>query len=167
MIQAVSILGRNYVKRNLPVFQLVLVLVTAGSCRFESQDSVVIDNKVDIYYINSLHEDLLDTAILGSFREDSIRLYNLENGVQREVNNRDPYPHNFYIYRNEQFQEYVLRVFLEVDTTYIRLSSHITDTIVCTINRSGDNFILSKVWYNGALKWDDYATSRDITVVVK
>jgi hypothetical protein len=143
---------------------LVLILLAAG-CKLDSPNPVVIDNTVDIYYINSLHEDLLDTAIDGSFTADSIRLYNVVNGIKKEVNNRIDYPYNFFIYRNEQFQKYVLRVFLEVDTTLLMLNRNITDTLTCTFERSDDSFIIRKVWYNGYLKWDDYAASREFTIM--
>jgi hypothetical protein len=144
---------------------LLIPFLIAGSCKLESPNQVVIDNKVDIYYINSLHEDLLDTAVSGSFTPDSIHLYNVVSGVKMEVNNRADYPHNFFVYNNEEFKKYVLRVFLEVDTTLLELNRNITDTITCVFDRSENNFIIRKVWYNGNVKWDDYATSREFTIM--
>ena len=140
-------------------------LFLASGCKLESPGEVVIDNKIDIYYMNSRQEDLLDQDITGSFAADSIRLYNVERGVKKEVNNRTDYPHNFFIYKNEAFQKYVLRVFIEVDTTLLQLNSSITDTIVCSFDRSGDNFIISRVLYNGYVKWDNYAISREFTIL--
>ncbi len=151
---------------NKDLYLLLLISVlTAGGCKLESPNEVVIDNKVDIYYINSLHEDLLDTAVNGSFTTDSIHLYNVVRGVKKEVINRADYPHNFFIYKNEEFKKYVLRVFLETDTTLLELNRNITDTITCVFERSEDNFIIRKVWYNGNVKWDDYATSREFTIM--
>jgi hypothetical protein len=144
---------------------LIFSVLIAGGCKLESPNEVLIDNKVDIYYINSRHEDLLDTAVNGSFTTDSIHLYNVLRGVKKEVNNRADYPHNFYIYKNEELQKYILRVFLEVDTTLLELNRNITDTITCVFERSEDNFIIRKVWYNGNLKWDDYAVSREFTIM--
>jgi len=144
---------------------ILITVLMAVSCRLESSNEVVIDNKVDIYYINSQHEDLLDTAIIGSFRDDSIHLYNVVNGVRKEVNNRADYPHNFVIYKNEGLRKYVLRVFLETDTTYLELNSRITDTITCLFDFTGNNFIIRKVWYNGSVKWEDYAVSREFTIM--
>jgi hypothetical protein len=144
---------------------LIFSVLIAGGCKLESPNEVIIDNKVDIYYINSRHEDLLDTVVNGSFTADSIHLYNVLRGVKKEVNNRADYPHNFFIYKNEELQKYVLRVFLEVDTTFLELNRNITDTITCVFERSVDNFIIRKVWYNGNVKWDDYAVSREFTIM--
>jgi hypothetical protein len=144
---------------------LLIAVLFAGSCKLESPNEFVIDNKVGIYYINSRNEDLMDTAIIGSFTADSIHLYNVVRGVKKEVNNRADYPHNFIIYKNEELQKYVLRVFLEVDTTFLELNRNITDTIRCVFERSEDSFIIRKVWYNGNAKWDDYAVSREFTIM--
>jgi hypothetical protein len=86
---------------------LLISFLFAGSCKLESPNEVVIDNKADIYYINSRHEDLLDTAVNGSFTADSIHLYNVVRGVKKEVNNRADYLHNFFIYKNEVLQKNV------------------------------------------------------------
>lgn len=148
----------------LRVCLLISVLIVT-SCKLDSPDDVIIDNQVDIYYSNILQEDLMDTAVTGSFYADSIHLYNVVKGVKKEVINRADYPHNFVIYKNAELQKYVLRVFLEVDTTFLQLNSHITDTITCVFQRSYTSLIIRKVWYNGNLKWDNYAVSREITII--
>jgi hypothetical protein len=151
-------------KKRLHLFIFILVII-AGGCKLESPNEVIIDNSVDISYINNMHEDLLDTAVNAGFKADSIHLYNVVNGVRNEVNNRADYPQNFFIYKNEDFNKFVLRVFLEVDTTFLELNRNITDTIVCAFNKSTYSFIIKKVWYNGNLKWSDYATSREFTIM--
>jgi hypothetical protein len=144
---------------------LLILFVIAGSCKLETQNQVIIDNNVDIYYINSGQEDLLDTAVNGSFTADSIHLYNVVRGVKKEVINRADYPHNFVIYKNEELQKYVLRVFLEVDTTFLELNRNITDTIDCVFERSENSLIIRKVRYNGNVKWDNSAVSREFTIM--
>jgi hypothetical protein len=144
---------------------LLVSLILAGACKLDSPTEVIIDNTVDISYINSAHEDLLNTAVIGSFTADSIHLYNLNKGVKTEVNNRVDYPHNFFIYRDDEFQKYDLQVFIEVDTTLLELNKTTTDTIVCLIARSANTFIIRKVWYNGNVKWDDYAVKREFTIL--
>jgi hypothetical protein len=150
-------------KKHPELFLFILFLL-AGGCKLKSPAEVIIDNNVNIYYINNLQEDLLDTAIRGCFTPDSIHLYNVVHGIKKEVNNRADYPHNFVVLRNEDIQKNVLIVFLEVDTTYLELNKNITDTIVCAFDRSEDRFIIRKVWYNGNLRWDNYAISREFTV---
>jgi hypothetical protein len=144
---------------------LMIVFLIAGSCKLDMPDPVVIDNQVDIYYINSGQEDLLDTAVNGSFTAGSIHLYNVVRGVKKEVNNRVDYPHNFFIYKNEELQKYGLRVFLEVDTTLLELNQNITDTIACVFERSQNKLIIRKVRYNGNVVWDNYAVSREFTIM--
>jgi hypothetical protein len=151
-------------KKKLHQFLFVLVII-AGGCKLEPQNEVIIDNNVDIYYINTVQEDLLDTAVNGGFTADSIHLYNIVKGVKNPVYNRTDYPQNFFIYKNEVFNKYVLRVFLEVDTTFLELNRNITDTIICAFDRSPNSLIIRKVWYNGNLKWADYATSREFTIM--
>jgi hypothetical protein len=148
-----------------PYLLLLISVLMAGGCKLESSKQFVIDNKVDIYYINGSNEDLLDTAVSGSFTADSIHLYNVVQGVKKEVNNRAEYPHNFYIYKDDNLQKYVLWVFPEVDTTLLQLNRNITDTITCAFEKSEDKFFIRKVWYNGNLKWDDYAVSREFTIM--
>jgi hypothetical protein len=157
--------GINKMKKSDQYQFLLILVILAAACKLESPNQVVIDNKVDIYYINSRQDDLLDTAVIAAFAEDSIHLYNVVLGVKEEVNNRADYPHNFFIYKNEQFNKFGLRVFLEVDTTFLELNRNITDTITCLLDRSENNFIIRKVWYNGILKWEDYATSREFTIM--
>jgi hypothetical protein len=157
---------RNFRKVYIPVFLLATTLIS-GSCKLDSQAPLVVDNKLDIYYENGPHQDLLDSTKSGSFREDSIHLYIVKDGVPTEVLNGDPFPHNFHLYKNEESQKYALSVFLETDTTYIRLNSQILDTITCKFNSYDNQFFVSKVWYNGILKWNDYASTREITVLVE
>jgi len=145
-------------------FLLVLMVLLCSHCKIESEHQLIIDNTVDILYANSLQGDLLDTAVSGSFFADSIHLYNVDMGVKTEVKNRNDYPNNFVIYKNEELQKYVLRVFLESDSTLLELNPRTTDTIKCYINRANDDFIISKVWYNGSVEWDDYATIRQIII---
>ena len=144
---------------------LMISFLIAGSCKLDSPNQVVIDNNVDIYYINNRQVDLMDTSVIGSFKTDSIHLYNVVRGVKKEVNNRVDYPHNFFIYKNEELQKYVLRVFLEVDTTFLELNRNITDTITCSFERSENSLIIRKVWYNGNVKWDDFSVSREFTIM--
>ena len=166
MVKNVLIEWRNTRKMYLPLCLFATILI-AGSCKLDSQAPLIVDNKLDIYYENGPHQDLLDTAHAGSFSEDSIRLYNVKNGVPTEVVNGNPFPHNFHLYKNVESQKYALSVFLETDTTYIRLKYNRLDTIACKFNGFDNQFFISKVWYNGILKWNDYSASREITVVVE
>jgi hypothetical protein len=143
---------------------LIFSIILISGCKLESPNEVIIDNKMDIYYTNGRQEDLLNDSITGSFNADSIHLYNVVKGIKKEVSNRAEYPHNFFVYKNEASQKYVLRVFIEVDTTLLELNRYITDTINCSIERSVDIFIIRKVRYNGIVTWDDYAVGREFII---
>ncbi len=53
---------------------------------------------------------------------------------------------------------------VEVDTTLIMLNKSIMDTLTCSIDRSHGNHIITKVWYNGVLKWGDNGVRRQFVV---
>lgn len=106
---------------------------------------------LDIAYVNKLNKDLLDSTTQNYFSASGIMVYDVVNGVKKEVNYGNlTYPHNFFIYKNDSLKEFFLRVFLETDTTFLQLNQSITDTITSIIN----NRVLTKAWYNGVLKWD-------------
>jgi hypothetical protein len=154
----------NMMKKKYPLF-LIILLALSGACKLDSPNEVIIDNIMDIYFINSLEEDLLDSAGSGRFYPDSIHVYNVIRGVKNEVDNRTDYPHNFFIYKNDFAGKNALRLFIEVDTTILQLNKNSSDTITCVFDRSQTLFVIRKVWYNGDLKWDDYATNREFTIL--
>jgi len=94
-----------------------------------------------------------------------MHLYNVVNGVKKEVyNGHYDNPRNFVIELNHTTHIYYLAVFLEVDTTLLQLNSNTTDTITCEF-ATGCNQIVSKVWYNEKLEWDDMSVPRAFTIV--
>ena len=92
-------------------------------------------------------------------------LYNIINGQKSEVNHSNyTYPHNFFIYKNDSLKEYILRIFIECDTTLLQLNQSVVDTIVVTIEKIPDLTTITKVWYNGKVVWSP-SVIREFTII--
>ncbi len=150
--------------KNIIILILLISSFILSNCRDKSKD-VIVSAEMDINYRNSKGEDLLDTSVYGHFLVNDIHVYNVVNGLKKEVDYPNfTYPHNFFIYKNDSSSEFFLRVFIETDTTLLQLNQSITDSIVCVIDKSNGNEILRKLWYNKVLKWE-FGAAQLITIV--
>jgi hypothetical protein len=150
-------------KNNIILILLISSFILSN-CKEKSKDTIV-STEMDINYKNIKGEDLLDTSVNGHFLINDIHVYNVVNGIKKEVDYPNfTYPHNFFIYKNESSNEYLLRVFIETDTTLLQLNQGITDSIICVIDKSNGNEILRKLWYNNVLKWE-FGAAPLITIV--
>ncbi len=140
-----------------------------SSCSKQIRDTEV-SIGVDISVKDSAGNDLLDPSFPGSFKEDSIRLYYLENGKRVEVyysNMTDP--RNFFIFYENS--EYLIRIFPNDDkssdypVTYIDWDKSDEDTIKCVITRTRNTTNVTKVWFDGQLKWQ--AGTREYFEIIK
>jgi len=91
-----------------------------------------------------------DNKILGQIERVDMNAFkkSFDNPRSPEIFNKT------YVYKNENLNSYYLRLFIDTDTTYLELNKTITDTVISTSQRSYGNWILTKVWYNGIVKWD-------------
>ena len=147
---------------------LVVVAVIALFSSCSEPGGTVVD--VDFYLLVKKvdGENLLDSATIGYYAKDSIRLYRLENGVKTEIYrpNLDA-SRNFVIVQNSN-GEYGM-VFADegtgeeskTTTTLIQWQlkdSHNVDTVQTYIDKKyTDSFIsivLKKITYNGTVVWD-------------
>ena len=151
-------------KKILFLFLLIPLLVVTG-CK-KKEKSFVDSTGVEITYKNAKGQDLLNASTPNHFSADNLHLYNVVNGVKKEVNypNYD-IPHNFVIVLNHSTHVYFLRVFLEVDTTLLQLNGYITDTIAAEFTKNINATIVTKVWYNGVLECDGISKPREFTIV--
>ncbi len=151
-------------KKILFLFLLIPLLVVTG-CK-KKEKSFVDSTGAEITYENAKGQDLLNTSTTNHFSADNMHLYNVVDGVKKEVNypNYD-IPHNFVIVLNHSTHVYFLRVFLEVDTTLLQLNDQITDTITAEFTKNINASIVTKVWYNGVLECDGISKSRKFTIV--
>lgn len=115
------------------------------------------DFSVYISFINQDNKDLLDTATTNHFVISNISCFSLINGEKSEFslgNNISKVDSN-----------YVMRLNLEHEVTYLELDKNITDTIKCEFDKTSTSESITKVWYNGILMWHADGTGRKFTIV--
>ena len=141
--------------KTIHIILIVVIFPLLGNCKKGPSKSAYDSMRVDIAYKDKLGNDLLDPTRQNHFSSDSIHVFNVVNGIKKEVYypNYDA-PHNFLIYRQDSLMTYYLRLFLETDTTLLVLNKTITDTVTCTSEKSNGNWILIKAWYNGVFECD-------------
>lgn len=122
--------------------------------------------------------DLLNPDNPNSFREDSIKIYYLIDGIVEEIYNPDmDTPRKFNIHEPQEgsFGKYWMGLGLNVHIsdsteaggaiTYIKWNSMDTDTVKCTIKVGVNYVILDKVWYNDELVIPDASLERLIKII--
>ena len=153
-------LNFNIMKKILIAFT-ALIILSLGSCE---RISPIENAMMEIAYKDKSGNDLLYSSTQNNYSESSIHLFNVVNGVKKEVNTPYDIPHNFVIFKNEPLNQNFLRIFLETDTTLLQLDQNTVDTLTCVIDRSRGHE-LKKFWYNGILKWDNIELPPVITIV--
>lgn len=143
------------IMKNILITFLIIIPLFISNCKKGPGKSAFVSMHVDIAYKDKLGNDLLDPTRQNHFSSDSIHVFNVVNGIKKEVYypNYDA-PHNFVIYKNDSLKSYYLKLFLETDTTLLVLNKTITDTVTCTSEKSNGNWILIKAWYNGVFECD-------------
>ena len=152
--------------KNILTFSLIAITIFLFSCQKEPVNTTIVSMKVDIAYQDVSGTDLLNPASPNHFSADSIHVYNVVDGVKEEryYSNLDN-PTLWDITKPDSSNNYYLRVDVETDTTIIALNKTISpDTLSCSIDRDHGNFIITKVWYNGDLKWSDNMTPREFVI---
>jgi len=152
-----------------PVTLMLSLVMVLLSCQKE-ENSVFLDGGIEITVIDNNGNDLLNPSAENSFKEESIKIYYLIDGVVEEVYHPTAdYPRNFFIYERDGIYRMALSLNGnekdEFPVTYIQWNETDTDTVKGSFLR-GEGFLMcTKVWYNGVLMWEDYNTERRITVV--
>jgi len=176
MVQHILLImiGKWYITLNLKAMKTVTLIILIFAMIFlscqEEEVSTNIDIVIEITVIDKSGNDLLNPSVENSFKEESIKIYYLIDGVVEEVYypNSDN-PKGFRIYERDS----IYRMGLspngnkkeEFPVTYIQWNETDTDTVKGSFLR-GEGFLMcTKVWYNGVLMWEDYNTERRITVV--
>jgi len=137
------------------------------NCKRDSDNGYGVSrsNHINIAYINSSGENLLNPSTLNHYTADSIRIYYIVDGVKTEANfPKADYPNGFHIYQSDS-TTYRIGVLLNSNNVLIKLNHETTDTIKCIIDHSYGNLELRKLWYNGVLMFDNDRPTLDITVV--
>lgn len=142
---------------------LSMVPLLFSYCKKENNGSVV-TTYIDIAYKDDGGNDLLNPSNINYYAPSNIHIFTLIDGVKTEVNNPQmANPHDFMIYKNNSLNQYFIRVFLH-ETTLLQLNQDTTDTLTCTIEKTNNSEVLTKLWYNGTLKWE-VGVPHTITII--
>lgn len=141
----------------------VLILLFFPNCN--KVRDVILSINVDIAYTDNMGNDLLNPSTPNYYSPANIHVFNVVKGVKTEVNYPSAAaPHNFIIYKNNELNQYFLRVFLETDTVFLQLNDNTTDTLTSQRKTSGASVWLTKVSYNGTVKWE-FGVLETFTIV--
>ncbi|MDP4290463.1 MAG: hypothetical protein Q8908_05230 [Bacteroidota bacterium] len=150
-------------KNSFIILSVLIPFIFIG-CK-KNPPSVTITTMVDIAYKDKSGKDLLNPSTENCFSVNNIHIYHLVNGIKEEVfRPQMTYPHDFFIYKNNELNQYFIRVFLLSDPVLVELNPTITDTLSFTADKYGASQILRKVWYNGELKWE-FPVEQKFTII--
>jgi len=148
---------------------LIFAVLFITSCKKEKA-SLNLDGGIEISIKDNLGNDLLNPSTPNAFVENEIKIYYLVDGIKKEVFNANyDHPRNFILF--EKAGEYLMGLSPngdekeELPVTYIEWNAFESDTIQCHFSRTSNSVVCDKVWYNGALVWDNYSASRSIQIV--
>ncbi|MGC3943306.1 MAG: hypothetical protein QM762_02015 [Chryseolinea sp.] len=142
---------------------LLTVFITFfSSCEEKLCGCTIVDAVVNIMVTDSENRNLFDPSTPGYFKEEDIRIYFLRDGKREEAYaaNLDN-PRYFSIDQSGTNNEYVMRLFPDLEThgsdvtsTIIKWNDTDEDTVDCEIRSTDNSTIITKVWYNDVLEYD-------------
>jgi hypothetical protein len=153
-------------KKKIFLFVIFIFGIITLGCDKDENDVTYVDTVIDISYVNSNRQDLLDADTPNSYNSDDIKIYHYINNEKILFSRGNlTYPSGFFIYKEMDMEYYMLRITEPNGTnedginsdyeaiTLIELNTNETDTIKCVF-RKGDNFFLCRsVHYNSNPVW--------------
>ena len=164
-------------KKNI-ILLIILIMIVALSCDKDENVMTIIDLALDISYIDSNGQYLLDSNTPNSYNTDEIKIYHYKNGekVLFYMSNLD-YSKGYFVYKATDMEYYTIRItqpneFDETETgsdyeavTFLELRSTETDTIKCLIRKGNNSIVCRKVYYNSNLVWAwEDGVARNFTI---
>jgi len=141
---------------------LVLQIAFLSSCKKNyKQGPVVIDTGVDIWYQNGQQNLFGPQNPVYSLQD--VSLFYLINGTPIQVynGNFDDPTKGVRLYEDTENKVNIISVLSNTNLqnlkseTVIKIGKAISDTITCEFQKPNEaSLIVTKVWYNGELKWD-------------
>ncbi|MDD3004442.1 hypothetical protein [Flavobacterium sp.] len=142
---------------------IIFVFIFIVSCSSdETKNAVLIATSIDVSITNEAGQDLLNSQNENSYNPQDIKIYYIDNFNAEILFDRPlwDYSKGFFIYERPN-DKFAIRIFTndiiesEIRTTLIKWNNTETDTIKCEIEREGNYYTaVTKVWYNGILKYD-------------
>ncbi len=129
-----------------------------------------IKGDLNIVYLNSQGQDLLNRSTSDFYPMDKMKLYYLENGKKVELNNgmmdaprglsliTESTPARLVVFVNVGFEGDVISnngdLKTGLSTTLLEIHRQLTDTIKTQWEKSGSSTYITKSWYNSKLVYD-------------
>lgn len=165
------------------MYKVLLFILTSAvlfvACNSTTPDHTVKSTNIDFSFVNEDGEDLLNPSHPHAITEQNTDLYYLINGEKEKVFDKNlDYPKHFFIPDEKLSDKYFMRVFPNIvkgqktAISYIQFSDTTMDTIKVEYTDEPGLTVVTKVWYNGALRFNindknqeniEY-TSRYITI---
>ena len=148
---------------------MVFVLMTSSCSKDEVPGSaVVFDMIVFITISDSQGNNLLDPNQQGNYDPNHIKIFYERNGKLEEFyESHLDMPRNFRIDPPEFERDYGMALALDSEKTVIQWNENESDTIQAELYKTDDPHIrVTKVYFNGELKWDAAdLIDREITII--
>lgn len=143
--------------KKLFIFLPVIFFFFSCSKKMNKQSKVVLDTQVYILLTNQQGENLLDPETPGAYNNNDIYIYTLNKDGTQKILQKDlvrtsktvPY----FLYLNEFNLSRPDKNGFGEPTVYLHLNDQTTDTVKVEITVYEAVTYISKVWYNGELKW--------------
>jgi hypothetical protein len=153
------------------LFFLIIMGFLTVSCADKEIDCCVnIDTGISVKYLNEKGQNLFELGSEG-YEESEINVYHKVNGqwVAYYRHNLDD-PKGIRLDEREDGTYLVIFPSTEIvernySETKIEFSDSDSDIIKAEIDQSGPNTVVTRVWYNGVLKWEAYETERMFEVL--
>lgn len=131
------------------IFVISMLCYSCNKSESSSTPDANFDCQLEFTFEDDNGNDLLNPDVTNSFKHEELKVYCLYNGVEKKIATSESA--NF-ISKERGF--YTLSINLASDTTYLKLSEIITDTITREC-RFGSNYqYLIKIWYNNKIVWE-------------
>lgn len=155
----------NIFKFNIMRNFILLLMISFFSCNSndENQPSATnIDAVVRFYVLNNQGDDLLNPNNQNSIDTDNLKIYEIINGEEVEVNNPNmDAPKGFWISPPEgKFDKYRLSLTLNIledsntTITLLKWSESDLDSFKAELEKGEDYIICKKIWVNDIKVWD-------------
>ncbi|WP_421920458.1 hypothetical protein [Marinifilum sp.] len=147
-------------KYHMLYLYILLTMFTSCDKKDEQNQSTLIDVILEFSFEDNNGNDLLNPAFTNSYKHEDLKVYCLDNGDESILANNE----SLHFISNER-GVYTLFIPLSHDTTYLKLSEDITDTIRSE-HEIGSNYnYIIKVWYNSNLVWNRDAETALVKIV--
>lgn len=142
---------------------LIILLIVLSSCNSDNNmEETNIEAGIVFYLLDKNGNDLLDPNNQNSIDLDDLRVYEVVNGEEIEINNpKLDGPRGFVLLEPEGiYDKYRLALGLNITetsnptTTIVKWNSEDIDIFKAEYNR-GNNFVIcTKIWLNDEIVWD-------------